>query len=59
MRGVLFTQREANFGIIDQQVNKELLTPYNQNSNHIRCKYNYGFLYQLTAYFMLAKLTNK
>ena len=26
MRGVLFTQRDANFDIIDQQANKQLFT---------------------------------
>ena len=36
MRGVLFTQRDANFDSIDQQANKQLLTPYNQNSNLIK-----------------------
>ena len=27
MRGVLFTQRDGNFDIIDQQANKQLSTP--------------------------------
>ena len=34
-RGVIFPQRDANFDILDQEENKQLLTPYNQNSANL------------------------